>query len=223
MFQQLGKQFGYVLDGWVRPFVGGFFQTRQDILLDSNGGSSTRHEVIALLHAWGVPNAVIAEQSGYSEPYVGILVRSPLLQEQIASYKQLFTNQIRDQLAAKTLDATALIEEAALGSVRALIEIRDDDMLRTSESGQNVRRQASNDLLDRHPKFVKRTHAETEHVVKISLGRADLQQMMSVHAALQPVVIDVEPEEQAPATAMTSPLGKLRSLADAIAACERPE
>lgn len=169
--------------------------------------------LMAIMHVSGFRNRDIAKHLGYTEPWVSTKLASPLMQAQIRDLQE-------DLRTATVGDAMEIIEREAPASVQMLVDIRGTTPSMLAQE-QNVQRQAANDLLDRHPKFMKKTHHEEEHTVRLVLSTADVQQMMRAHppdvverAEVIDVVTDVE--HQLP----SSPMSTLRTLDDSIRAAE---
>lgn len=130
---------------------------------------NARHFVLALMHAAGFRNCDIARHLGYTENRVSVVLSSPLMQAQI--------RDLQNELRSSTIeDVMGIIEREAGPSVAVLLELRD------SAQSENVRLAAANDVLDRHPRFAKRTHRDEEHTVRITFGPAELKQILDAKA-----------------------------------------
>lgn len=130
---------------------------------------NARHFLCALMHAAGFTNRKIADHLGYHENRISIILSSPLMQAQI--------RELQGELRTSTVeDVMGIIEREAGRNVNVLIELRDN----AEES--NTRRLAANDLLDRHPRFAKRTHHEEERTIRIAFGPAEIRQILDARA-----------------------------------------
>jgi hypothetical protein len=149
-----------------------------------------RRQLIMMLMASGWRNVDIAREFSISENYVSTMRTSPLFRRQIGEIQR----QWRESSVLEVMD---MIEREAHTSVGVLVEIRDDAGLKQSPAGQNVRKAAADSLLDRHPRFAKRTKHEEEVVHRIVFSRADVEQMQrALGAAPRPAqddVVDTDP------------------------------
>lgn len=93
------------------------------------------HRLLLYMKAQGASNKEIAEQSGYTQPWLSQLFRQPWAQQRLI--------EIMNQCGKDRV--TTLIASAAEDSVLTLIELRDDP-----ESPAAVRRSAAENLLDRY-------------------------------------------------------------------------
>lgn len=135
---------------------------------------NARHFLCALMHAAGFTNRKIADHLGYHENRISIILSSPLMRAQI--------KELQEELRAGTIeDVMGIIEREAGNNVRVLLELRDH----AEES--NTRRLAANDLLDRHPRFAKRTHHEEERTIRIAFGPSEIRQILDAKALALPM------------------------------------
>jgi hypothetical protein len=117
------------------------------------------HRVLLMLKAQGLSNREIAEQTGYTEPWMSQLFRQPWAQ---AALSEFITNAGLDEV-------TQLLKGAAADSVRKLINIRDNPLAPPS-----VVRATCVDLLDRFMgKPAQHVHVEQTTVSPESVGEID--------------------------------------------------
>lgn len=133
---------------------------------------NSRYFLIALMNAAGFRNCDIARHIGLGENRVSIILSSPLMKAQI--------RDLQGELRTSTVeDVMGIIEREAGNNVRVLIELRDGAQ---GPGADNVRRLAANDLLDRHPRFAKRTHHDEERTIRIAFGPAEIRQIIDAKA-----------------------------------------
>lgn len=146
-----------------------------------------RRQIILMLMAAGWRNIDIAREFGLAENYVSVMRTSPLFRAQIA--------EMQKQLRESTVyDVMEMIESEAANSVKLLVDVRDDGG-DGKAADRNVQRQAANDILDRHPRFAKRTQHDEVHVHRIVFDKEDVARMMAAMPT-KPAVIDVTPTEE---------------------------
>lgn len=145
-----------------------------------------RRQIILMLMAAGWRNVDIAREFGLQEGYISVMRTSPLFRAQIAEMQK----QLRESTVHEVME---MIESEAANSVKLLVDVRDDSG-DGKAADRNVQRQAANDLLDRHPRFAKKTQHEEVRVHRIVFDKADVERMMAA-MPVKPAVIDVTPEE----------------------------
>lgn len=128
-----------------------------------------RRQIIMMLMAAGWRNVDIAREFGLHPNYVSIMRTSPLFRAGIAEMQSRWRTGLEQ-------DVMGMIEAETGASVKMLVEIRGESA--AAHPGMaNVQRQAANDLIALNPRFAPRRVAEVEHVHKIVLTRAHLEQM----------------------------------------------
>jgi hypothetical protein len=124
------------------------------------------------MHAAGFRNVDIARHLDLGENRVSVILSSPLMKAQIADLQ-------RELRSSTVEDVMKVIEREAGNNVRVLIELRD------GSTNDQVRRLSAGDLLDRHPRFAKRTHHEEERTVRIAFGPAEIKRIIDVQALVE--------------------------------------
>ena len=106
------------------------------------------HRLLLYMKAQGASNKEIAEQSGYTQPWLSQLFRQPWAQQRLV---EIMNDCGKDRV-------TTLLQSAAEDSVYTLIELRDD-----AEAPAAVRRSAADSLLDRYLGKPKQQVDVTQH------------------------------------------------------------